>query len=406
MSISIENCGIFKYNKSAILRFGMKCLQDSKSDTILNPSEKLFEEGSINVYIPNKIYHDYFKHYMIRSPVVNTEVAMYDFFGNNVGKYLVTRENNTNGGSIEIVSDTITFFSEVVNNTMGNSIIYMNDYYPITHLGKSMHKLFIEKDFSMMQDNTNLSNIVVFVKKSVYDSIIKYADFFVLFKETIIVDDDNNIDKIMVQTSLETLFGRVIKGKPSNISKFIKVEGGHIEKMMIDTQGCNIIHRTGDRIQFISNSNESEAMIVCFLNLDDNNNDIMIMGDSIVGENITSQLNVSITPNLDMMFYHKLFELKELIRQFTEKDNKKIMIENGNLVMNYLLNQFNIDDSTFNKTEKLLVSYMREMDHHIYTIFKETRHGFSSQPPLHHLLGKNLNFGMNEPLVRQVTCAS
>lgn len=401
---TIENCGIFKYGSNAILRFGIKSIQDSKSDIILQPSQKQFNDGPINIYLPNKDYHNSFKYYMKKSPVFNVDINMYDFFGNNVGRYMKDRNNNNNGGSIEIVSDDITFFSEVINNTHGNSVVYFNKYYPLKNISETLHKQFIEKDFSMMQDNTNLSNIVVFVTKSIYDAIIPYADFFVMFKDVHIIDDfETNYNDVLVQSSVETLFGRVIEGKPSNISKFFKITGGNIVNVLADTYNCKIIHRTNDRIQFMSNSNESECTVVCFL--DNVDEDIMIVNEMFDGDNInkpiTSQLNVSNTPNLDMVFYHKLFKLKEIVNSFNEKDNKSILIEHGVMVMTFLLDDIDTNYENMNKTEKMMVRYYKDLWRKLNKVFKESQNNIVAvRPPP--LLGGGF---MGEPMMRQITCA-
>lgn len=404
MSISIENCGIFKYGSNAILRFGVKSIQDNKSDIVFKSTHKIFEDEPIDVFIPNKEYQQNFKKYMKETPVTTSEISMYDFYGNNIGKYLAERTSNNDGGNIEIQFEDITFLHEVVEKTSGNSIIYLNDYYPLNKLDKSIMKQFIQQDFEAISCIENCSNVVLVTSDTIYSKINSCLkdSIDMHFKGVITVEEknfDENFSRTMVKFSLQRIFGKVIKGKPSNISSFIKIEGGVLDDVIVESTNCNISHRTDNRVQFTSNMNEAEASVICFLVAVEDNIK-MTSTDNIEGfidKDITNKLNISITPNLDIMFYHRLFNLKNLMGLFKNSDNIKTLIDNGSMVMDFMLNRMNLKEDEMNVTEKTLLKYYKNMVHNLKRVFNSE----NEQPILPSRLGKYTN----DYLTRQVSCA-
>tara|TARA_B110000879_G_scaffold209634_1_gene297841 strand:+ start:95 stop:1297 length:1203 start_codon:yes stop_codon:yes gene_type:complete len=398
MSISIEQTNFLKLDSKGIVSFTLKSSQPTMDDIVIPPSRDTIDISKpINFYFSSSNIHNKFKDDMINAPVTPTLICMNDFHGNNVGKYPTERKSN-NGGNIRLVTEKTTFLNEI--SVSDNSVIFLEDYYPIGKFTSELAKNFLLKDAEMCGDK--FKNTIVYMHSKLYKELIvlNSVDFRKIFKQIVIVLDTESL----VQTSIEHIFGRVITGKPPYVSTFLQVLGGKLSNIVVNNTNCTISHRSTNRIQFVTNSSEAEATIICFI--DDFPETVCIEMDDrwkaedFAGE-VTTPLDVSITPLLELDFYQNLFSLKEIIHSLTKDNFNERCIANSELVVFIMLNRFEFDNKSMNDLEKMLIgNYNSEISK-----FSERFYTHMSPSKNQHRLHQKTSFH-TPSLLRETTCAT
>lgn len=362
MHLFIENKHIFTNGDKAIIKFDTRTSQEVKEDIIITPNlvDTIFDTSqNISFYFGDKKSHESFKKHMINTPVSSGAVNMYDYFSNNIGKYMPERKNNLNGGTISMVPERVNQISSVINRTSGNSVIFWKDYFPISNITSPEIALkYFNQDWNNISVDTK--SLVIFVSKKVYDFLVKANCDFSKTRNFYLVPDKVN----MSQFALEKIFGKVIPGRPSNISTFLKISGGKVDSVMAKQNGCSITNRSENRVQLISNSRESTGCVICFLS--DVKGEISVDYDEKFkqpGFNgvFTDMMDVSVTPNLGVDFYHNLFELESLTSKLSKECTKEKFMEYGIQIMKFLLDGNVVVKSEFNSTEKMIVNFYKQL---------------------------------------------
>lgn len=399
MSISIEKTNFLKLDSKGIVSFTLKSSQPTTDDIIIPPSRDTIDvSAAINFYFSSDNIHNKFKSCMMNAPVTPTLICMNDFHGNNVGKYPAERTSN-NGGNIRLVTEKTNFLNEI--SVSDNSVIFLEDYYPIGKFTSELANNFLLKDAEMCGDK--FKNTVVYMHSKLYKKMIMLnsVDFHKIFKQIVVVLDTESL----VQTSIEHIFGRVIKGKPPYVSTFLQVLGGKLSNVIVNNNtNCTISHRSNNRIQFVTNASNAEATIICFI--DDFPETVCIEMDDrwkvedFAGE-VTTPLDVSITPLLGLDFYQNLFNLKKIIQSLTKDNFNEICIANSELVVFIMLNRFKFDNKSMNDLEKMLIgNYNSEI-----TKFSERFYSHMSPSNNQHRFHQKTSYTPSS-LLRETTCAT
>lgn len=360
MSLKFNETNFFKLGSNGIVSFKLTSSQPTMDDVVIQPSRFFLESSSpMNFYFPNSTTHNRFKSVMLTAPVTPVAINMYDMNGNNIGKYSSERKSN-DSGNIQHTNKEITFLNDITIHS-DNCVLFLEDYYPFGKFTSELTKNFLKKDAEMCGDK--FKNTIVYMKSKLYKqfAMLTSVDINTLFKQVVIVTDSD----CMAQTCIEHFFGRVIVGKSPHVSTFLTLIGCELKNIIADCNGCTISHRSDNRIQFISDSSKAEATIVCFvkdfpetvcLEMDDR-----WKSEDYVGE-VTSPLDISTTPQLDISFYENLFNLRDINSSITDSNFKEVCMLHSELVVGIMLSNFEFDTKTMNTLEKMLVgNYNSEM---------------------------------------------
>ena len=397
MSIQIEKTHFFKLGSNGIVSFVLKSSQPTMDDIVIPPSREFDNSMPINFYFSKSSTHNKFKTMMLSAPVTPVAINLYDMYGNNVGKYSSERKSNESG-SINLNNKEIIFLNDVT--TSDNSVLFLENYYPLGKFTSELANNFFKKDAEMCGDK--FKNTIVYMKSKLFKQLVLLTsvDFRSLFKQVVIVLDTD----CMVQTCVEHNFGRVIRGKSPHVSTFLNVIGGNLKNVMTSSNDCIISHRSDNRIQFVSNSSKAEATIICFI--DDFPETVCIEMDDrwkpedYTGE-ITTSLDISTTPQLEIGFYENLFNLRDINNTITDSNFKEVCMVHSELVVGIMLSSFEFNRNTMNPLEKMLVgSYNSEM-----TSFSDKfiSYRFPTRTPPRLVRDSH----MNAPtLLRETTCAT
>ena len=372
MQVSIVNKKIFTYGEHGIIMFDINSNQESNDDIFLKPDidkEIINTSSNMSFYFSNKNNHHKFKSKMVNTPVSLGAVEMFDYFGNNIGKYSKERKNNSTGGNISLVTEKVTLLSSVINRTKDCSVIYLQNYSPLENISsKGIINKCITHDLTQIKVDT--SKVIVFLPEKLY-KLFDEAGFGDIIKWIPVPDELN-----MINYSLEEIFGTVIRGGPSNISTFLKISGGKLDSVMGRPLNATISHRSDNRVQFISNSINSSSNIICILS-DVKDNININYDDHLKPENFngsfSESLDVSVTPSLPIDFHIKLFGLKELLKKLDVDDVKSVFIKNSAIVLQFMFDKFSYNLNLLNESEKMLVKLRSEIYHNLLTKFELCR---------------------------------
>tara|TARA_B110000908_G_C10259721_1_gene458268 strand:- start:2748 stop:3956 length:1209 start_codon:yes stop_codon:yes gene_type:complete len=400
MPFNIENAKIFKRDSclTGFISFTLKSKQNTRDNITLAPSKDFIDiKKTTSFSFSNNIVLKEFRNMIQETPLTNSLIHLYDFHGNNVGKYLPDRTNN-NGGTINIVTEPNVFLADIVSTD--NSVIFLDNYHPFLHkYTNSITLSFLEQDKTLCGDK--FKNTIVYVNSKLYKKFLMLdSNFFSdLFKRVVSVPDNESC----VQTCIEQLFGKVITGKPPYISTFLQIIGGNLDSVLVDNKNCSVSHRTDNRIQFVSNSTEAEATVVCFINNFPDTVCIEIEDcwkkDDYSGE-VIEFLDISETPKLNIEFYHRLISLK-CFNEITTKENfKETCLANSELIINILLDNSNYYTKELNKLEVILIgNFSNEMSD-----FTDKFYG-NKYPITQHREFPNV-YSKKPNLLRESTCAT
>lgn len=240
------------------------------------------EVGNSHIVFQDYLLDETFKKEILNYPISNSELILYDYSSNVIGKYISTRENNKSG-NLKNLLPTNKFLSEIklpkIKNNSESIHLIINNYLAIDEviLEDSIKFMIVEdfKKFISVNNSINFKNVKLFIKKDVYDLFEKYIGnreyFDTIFKEIIV---SNNVTK----SSLEYLLGKELNFSDVSFQKHLIFENDvdiiSVLSPYTSPKSYSIIGRGDKTLQLNIYQNKSSKQkqvlikFVCLLNQD------------------------------------------------------------------------------------------------------------------------------------------
>ena len=202
---------------------------------------------------------------LLKVPVTEYPIHLYDQLGNIVSRMEVKRKSNV-GGSLRVHSEPQTLFSHMVIPTLtdGSTTYLILQEYP--HLNsvsseKNQSQLLMQ-DIKNLNDKTpSLKDVVLVIAKTLHDQFLKlyptYTDFFQVHP----VKDDKVFDYVA-----EHLCGRVISGSKPTFQGFLEF-GTYANILQCTSDNSSLVYtiRSNGRVQINTDQERTSGKFLILL---------------------------------------------------------------------------------------------------------------------------------------------
>lgn len=202
---------------------------------------------------------------LLKVPVTEYPIHLYDQLGNMVSRMEVKRKSNI-GGSLRVHSEPQTLFSHMVIPTLtdGSTTYLVLQEYPHLNFVSSEENQsqLLMQDIKNLNDKTpGLKDVVLVIAKTLHDQFLKlypsYTDFFQVQS----VNDDKVFDYVA-----EHLCGQVISGSKPTFQGFLEFESSmSILQCMSDNLSLVYTIRSNGRVQINTDQERTSGKFLILL---------------------------------------------------------------------------------------------------------------------------------------------
>ena len=204
------------------------------------------------------------KEKLVKSPVTDQQIYMYDQLGNMVSRLESGRKNNQ-CGNLGVNTDTQTLLSHMIipNEPTSTNYIIIDNYSVLNEVSSEENKIqLLKEDINKLKEKSELSNVVVIIANSIHNVFIKlYPEYDSFFMDVINILDENVISYVA-----EHICGKIISGSKPSFQGFLNFgKDVDILRCIGDKSSITYTIRSGGKIQINSNKESVSGKILIFI---------------------------------------------------------------------------------------------------------------------------------------------